>query len=358
MKKIVEKLNRKSNIELLRILAMIMIIAHHYCLYGGWNKITGLNLNNAILDFLVIGGKIGVAIFILIFGYFGVKSKFTLKKLIRLILQVVFYTVIFETINIAINGWPGIKEVIKMCFPITFSVYWFMTAYCVLYLISPYINKLFNNLNKKELKRLLIIMGVLSCGVITTIFQVNRGINDLFVFVFLYILGAYISTYCKEKRFKYGLVVAIASYLLIFATQLIFEVKFTNHINYFITLYSLPIITCAVMLVLYFKDVNIQSTVINTMASATLGVYLIHENKFVRSLLWTKILKSDSFYNKPTLILHALGSILIIYVVCTIIELLRKFIVEKTVLPLVYKVYDKLVEKIKHTKLYKKWEVI
>ena len=80
MNKMEKKSNRKSNIELLRILAMIMIIAHHYCLYGGWNKISGLSLNNAILDFLIIGGKVGVAIFILIAGYFGIKSEFNFKN--------------------------------------------------------------------------------------------------------------------------------------------------------------------------------------------------------------------------------------------------------------------------------------
>jgi len=146
--------------------------------------------------------------------------------------------------------------------------------------------------------------------------------------------------------------------LFIFATQLIFEVRFTNYINYFTTLYSLPIITCAVMWVLYFKDVNIQSTAINIIASATFGVYLIHENTYVRPFLWEKILKNSLFYNKPTLILHALYSIAITYIICTIIELLRKYIVERNLLPLVYKAYDKLVTKIKQTKLYKKWEVV
>lgn len=358
MNKMEKESNRKSNIELLRILAMIMIIAHHYCLYGEWNKTPGLSLNNAILDFLIIGGKIGVAIFILIAGYFGIKSEFNFKKLLKLILQVVFYTVIFGLINILINGWIGLKGFIKMCLPITFSVYWFMTAYCILYLVSPYINKLFNNLKKKEVEKLLIIMGILSCGIVITLLHVNRGINNLFVFVFLYILGAYISTYYKEKKFKYSLVVAIISYLLIFATQLIFEVKFTNYMDHFISLYSLPTIMCSVMLVLHFKDINIQSTAINIIASATFGVYLIHENTYVRPFLWEKILKNSLFYNKPILILHALGSIAITYIICTIIELLRKYIIERNLLPLVYKAYDKLVTKIKQTKLYKKWEVV
>ena len=83
MKKNNDISNRKSNIELLRIIAIIMIIAHHYCLYGGWSKVSGLSINNAILDFLVIGGKIGVAIFVLISGYFGINSEFKIKKLIK-----------------------------------------------------------------------------------------------------------------------------------------------------------------------------------------------------------------------------------------------------------------------------------
>ena len=134
--------------------------------------------------------------------------------------------------------------------------------------------------------------------------------------------------------------------------------KFTNYINYFIELYSLPIIVCAVTLVLYFKDINIQSTVINNIASATLGVYLIHENTYVRPFLWEKIFKNGLFYNKPMLILHALCSIIITYALCTIIELLRKYIVERNILPLVYKAYDKLVRKIKQTNLYKKLEKV
>ena len=131
MKKNNDISNRKSNIELLRIIAIIMIIAHHYCLYGGWSKVSGLSINNAILDFLVIGGKIGVAIFVLISGYFGINSEFKIKKLINTVLQVLFYSILFGLLNIIIDGWVGWKAFIKICFPITFSVYWFIIVFYI-----------------------------------------------------------------------------------------------------------------------------------------------------------------------------------------------------------------------------------
>lgn len=348
MKKNNDISNRKSNIELLRIIAMIMIIAHHYCLYGGWSKVSGLSINNAILDFLVIGGKIGVAIFVLISGYFGINSEFKIKKLINTVLQVLFYSILFGLLNIIIDGWVGWKAFIKICLPITFSVYWFITVYCILYLISPYINKVIRILNKKEFIKLLLIMGILSCGVITTILKPNRGFGSLFIFVFLYILGAYINTYYNGKHIKYSLLISIFFYFLIFASQLLFEAFIPNYVNYFIDLTSLPIIACAIFMLLGFKELEVESKVINTISSATFGVYLIHENTYVRPFIWQKVFKNYLFYSKSTLFLHAIVCIIITMIICTIIELMRKRYIEKNTTPIVYKMFNILIIKSKN----------
>ena len=55
-------IKRQSNFELLRVLAMIMIVAHHYVLNGSL-EYSSLTLNSSILKFVSIGGKIGVDIF-------------------------------------------------------------------------------------------------------------------------------------------------------------------------------------------------------------------------------------------------------------------------------------------------------
>ena len=49
---------RKSNIELLRIISMIIIIAHHYAVHGGFNFSTqNITINRLWIQFLTLGGE-------------------------------------------------------------------------------------------------------------------------------------------------------------------------------------------------------------------------------------------------------------------------------------------------------------
>ena len=83
--------NRESNFELLRIISMILIVLHHYALHGGLFQPN--NLNEKVGLFILLGGKIGVNVFVIISGYFLVNSKFRIKKLLQLIGQVYFYAI-------------------------------------------------------------------------------------------------------------------------------------------------------------------------------------------------------------------------------------------------------------------------
>lgn len=48
---------RKSNFELLRIFAMVLIILHHYAIHGGLSSIAGFGVNKYIGIICLIGGK-------------------------------------------------------------------------------------------------------------------------------------------------------------------------------------------------------------------------------------------------------------------------------------------------------------
>ena len=82
------KEQRLSNFELLRIIAMILIILHHYAYHGNLISIPNDNFNKYVAVFIIVGGKVGVNVFVLITGYFLINSKFKIKKVIQLILQV------------------------------------------------------------------------------------------------------------------------------------------------------------------------------------------------------------------------------------------------------------------------------
>ena len=71
---------RNSNLEILRIIAIIFIISFHLARHG-FDGVDFLlsNPNSYFLYFLGILGKIGVDIFILISAYFMIKSKFTCR---------------------------------------------------------------------------------------------------------------------------------------------------------------------------------------------------------------------------------------------------------------------------------------
>lgn len=87
--------NRKTNIEILRIISMIMIIAHHYVFYGVQQNYSseiariiyngGTILNQLYCQILLPGGAVGVGIFFILMGYFGIISdEMRIKKMYRL----------------------------------------------------------------------------------------------------------------------------------------------------------------------------------------------------------------------------------------------------------------------------------
>ena len=104
---------RQSNIELLRIIAMLMIIAHHFSVHGGFQYSTDdLTINYLWINFIAIGGKIGVNIFVLISGYFLINAVgFNVNKLVKLWIQIFSYSILFYIIpeSVKLNASQFIK---------------------------------------------------------------------------------------------------------------------------------------------------------------------------------------------------------------------------------------------------------
>ena len=94
---------RQSNIELLRIIAILFIISFHYVYKSGY-VLTDLNINSLTIKSFWFLGELGVNLFVLISGYFLINGKFTFKKLIKLILEVNFYYILTLWLTPVINN--------------------------------------------------------------------------------------------------------------------------------------------------------------------------------------------------------------------------------------------------------------
>ncbi len=344
---------RNSNIELLRVFAMILIILHHYALHGGLIEIERAGINKAIGAIILIGGKIGVNLFVLITGYFLIESKLKVKKILKLIGQVLFYTVSFFIIGTIINGNYSFEEIKKSFLPITFNTYWFITAYIGIYVLSPFINKFVKSIKQEKLMVLIVILLILF-SLIGFVSSSSGYMGNLQWFLLMYIVGAYIRLYDFEfitkKKIKLFSVIGyciliIGAIISVFISQYsgIFFKLFRKAIN----MNSIVIFIESVLLFLTFKNLEIKANnVINVFGKYSFGVYLFHDNFIFKSFLWKNILKIENFYfaNPYFLILHILGCTIGIYLVGTLIELIRVKIIEEPIFKI--KKFDKWFEKI------------
>ena len=133
---------RQSNLELLRIISIIMIIMHHYALYSGFTWKNEITANALIINFFLMFGKLGALVFVIISGYFYDKTKFKIKKLITLLVQVWIISIIGLIIGVITDSEKlNIINIIKSIFPVSFSVYWFASCYILLYIFIPFLKK-------------------------------------------------------------------------------------------------------------------------------------------------------------------------------------------------------------------------
>lgn len=356
--------NRKSNIELLRILCMIGIVAYHYMQHGGVNGSallkTSFSFNHVFVTLFGTWGVLGVLTFVIISSYFLSGGRvYKTKKLLDLILQTLFYCLIFLVLGVLLNGFSLSFVMAEILTPFH-SQYWFITTYIVFYLMTPYLFKFVNSISLKSLKILCIVLTF----IVPCCFVFWEVISSKFViFVYIYFVTFYlknVSNNFVEKHCK--LLFAISILLLISSSLLVNFIGTYLNNNVIINLvmninttYNILFIVSAFSLFYIFKNMKINnSKIINILGKVTIGVYIIHDNKFFRdgnSLLWNGILKTNQYYLTAYFPFHMIISVLLVYIVCSMIEIIRMKIMDQYILPKI-KLLNKLCYK------FDKWYVV
>lgn len=338
---------RKTNLDLLRIISMFMVVVLHTLSHGG---ILANNKDNTILlgilYFIKILSVIAVNLFVLINSYLMTNRKSNYISIIKIIIQTLFYsTAIFLILHLFNFRSLDIKEIPFFFFPIMSKTYWFITTYIGLYLLIPYFNILIDNINKRTHLTMLILMTVLfslmpSIFFFVDIFNLSNGFSLLW-FIYLFFVGSYIRKYYKLKnniseRIKYVTVYLLMSILLllsVFVMSFISD-KYLGELasaDIFITYNSILVLISSISFFIIFLNIEIKNNIINKIilfiSPNVLAVYILHDNRFLRPLMWEWF--NFSKYNNYIIILMLILSATFIFIVTISIELLRRLIFRK-----------------------------
>lgn len=345
---------RSSNFELLRIVSMILIIAHHYAIHSGFSFDTSsMSLHRFFVQFLSSGGKIGVNLFVLISGYFLLDSTFRVKKVVRLFAEVLFYSAGITVFCFAAGLAPfSFKLLIQSFLPLSSSIYWFASVYFALYLLSAFLAPALRSLSRKRLSALWLLLFVIWC-VLPTFTGHGLAFSELGWFLFLFVTAVYLKRFpipLLEKR-KRCFWLFLFFYALMLLSVLTFELlgmkyaAFTKNEDFFLAMHRLPAYAASVFLFLTFAKLRVKTRKwINMPASCMFGVYLIHDHPLLSKILWCNLLQSAQFQESRILILHALGSVLLVLVIGTAIDFVRQRLIDR---PL-FMLYDRLAQSIHH----------
>ena len=325
-----EKNTRNSSVELLRIIAILFIVLSHSSAHGGF-LYDNSNYNNIILAWLSLG-NLGVDIFVMITGYFSYKRVLKKDHFIKLLSQVYFYSILCFFIAFIFIKSFTLKELITVFFPTIFTEYWFFTAYFVLMLLSPYINMLIEKTSRKQFLHCIALM-IIMWIIIPTFTTQNMYGSELPQFLMLYLFGAYFKKY-PDNIFKNSIfrrVVTGLSFILLYTSSVVFYILgnmipfFACKESFFFGRTSLLVIGCAVGLfsLAVYKKAYVNKF-INIIGGCTFGVYLFHDNPFIRKLLWLEWLPNFKLYDSIYLPIALILSSVFVFIVCILIDYVRQ----------------------------------
>lgn len=338
------KETRNTSIDLLKIVAMAMVVILHA---------TGYGINGAILEpfssalilinVLSAFSLVAVNCFVLICGYFCCMQKARYYKIWELWIQVASYSVGVYLVLCMIPVFEvqfSIKQFIRQVLPLMTNQYWFFTCYVLLMIIAPALNRLINSMDEKDHRNMLLV-AILVFSVVPSInifedpFGTKSGYS-LIWFAILYLIAAYIrrynipdmkymwiytglclalfgikciSTCLSEKMelfgwisnpmFQYNSILVLGASIAMFCAAVKSKVSFLERVGYFISRVS----------------------------SLTFGVYLLHEHPVFRGILWKKIFHLDRVVdNAGAFLLELIICVVMIFAAGIAVEWLRRLV--------------------------------
>lgn len=272
-------------------------------------------------------------LFCLLTGYMLVnKENIHYSRLKAVECQVLFYTLSGLSVGWLLHKEIGIRSIYYSLFPIISEHYWYISAYFIVFILSPYLNILIKQIDQKSFLRLLLI-GYLAWSIIPffTLHETTGMFFNQFVwFIVMYMTGAYIRTSKSPYNKKIFVVLFVTSNILLVTSVFVLNCassiyeSFTPYITYFRWSNS-PLIIVICVSMMRLADIAPARTIrwINFLASLVLGIYLFQENIFYQEICWHDLFDNSIPSTTSDRILHLITSIISVMVIGGVVETIR-----------------------------------
>lgn len=333
---------RSSGLELLRVMAMLMVFAHHFVLYNGVS-IWEMPFTTARL-FLTVGmldmGVVGVLVFFTITAWFlsgssGGGGRQSLRRIWMMEREVLFYSIglylVFRFVGskdlVDGDGWRAIM-------PLSRAWRWYPTAYATFIILEPLVRRGLRAMGRVE-HALLAATVVLMWGVFQGLSRDSSFTRDpVVVFVVMYVVICYVRWYYDNLPAKVaaGMVTLGLSALVVQAVRGgLLRPEDAKMSTWLASRFQLPMMLIAIGLVSLFARLDFKSAPINCLAGSTFAAYLISEHNAVRPLLWKGLFVFGDWVSGPLAVPISIGCVVLAYAMCTLADVPRRILFRLTV---------------------------
>lgn len=337
---------RQAGFELLRIVAMLMIISLHYLVKGGVAvpfPFAAKENPVGVLAWLIEAFCIvAVNCYVLLSGYFLTESGWKPGRIGTLVGQVLFYSVLIPVFLLAIGAsavsQAGVYDWLGFVFPFGMEHYWFATAYLLMYLFAPFLAAGMETMSRRKLETVIVLLLAffsLEKTILPVCLVTDRYGYDFGWFLCLFLVAGYIRKYGIKWLEKQSH--AVAGYVA-FCLWIWILALFSNtlgaggrsaFIYYADMLYSYNHLLClagSVSLFYVFKNMRVRegrfADGVRRFAPCTFGVYLLHEHELVR-YEWMKWLGVEKVAESFLFVPHMILCVLAVYVAGTAVDFVR-----------------------------------
>lgn len=324
------KTRRDSNMELLRIVSMLLVLVLH----AGFKSLNAPTLEDVQLYpfsafrrfFTEAASIVCLNVFVLISGWYAIRPK--VKRFCAFIFQVLFIGLVIYLVLLALGKTEVWNRTQWTEFIFMGRGVWFVSAYIVLYVLSPILNYFAEHAPRVQFKRFLLAFFAVQLvfAFIMDESYFNNGYSPL-SFIGLYMLARYARMYPNSltTQNKYLDLCVYLALTLLTTCLAIIKVKYSIAEGLYLYAMSSPlIILSSFYFFLFFTKISFHSRLVNWIASSAFAVYLFHTDPLILEPYYTKqifgFVISDS---SIMFIVHSAAFILLVFTISILLDKVR-----------------------------------